>query len=119
STLVYATALCSTLNVYIYIFWGCSYCFWIVVVLLCYMLLLCYTLSLVTPTGEALKMSLYKYNDNKGFSIYLFLSISCKQLLISSVWQEGRRACSRVPQHSASHRSTERNNPSTVESQHG
>ena len=28
-------------------------------------------LSLVTPTGEALKMSLYKYNDNKGFSIYL------------------------------------------------
>src|SRR4029434_9294269 len=32
------------------------------------MLLLCYMLSLVTPTGEALKISLYKYNDNKGFS---------------------------------------------------
>ena len=31
-------------------------------------------LSLVTPTGEALKISLYKYNDNKGFSI-LFYSI--------------------------------------------
>src|SRR4029434_3789804 len=38
------------------------------------MLLLCYMLSLVTPTGEALKISLYKYNDNKGFSI-LFYSI--------------------------------------------
>ena len=35
------------------------------------MLLLCYMLSLVTPTGEALKISLYKYNDNKGFSIFL------------------------------------------------
>ena len=36
------------------------------------MLLLCYMLSLVTPTGEALKMSLYKYNDNKGFSILFY-----------------------------------------------
>src|SRR4029434_2249239 len=58
-----------------YIFWGCSYCFWIVVVLLCYRLLLCYMLSLVTPTGEALKMSLYKYNDNKGFSILFYVCV--------------------------------------------
>ena len=46
------------------------------------MLLLCYMLSLVTPTGEALKISLYKYNDNKGFSI-LFYSILFRQWAIS------------------------------------
>ena len=26
-------------------------------------------------TGEALQISLYKYNDNKGFSIYLFYNL--------------------------------------------
>ena len=50
------------------------------------MLLLCYMLSLVTPTGEALKISLYKYNDNKGFSI-LFYSMMCVTLSsLEAVW---------------------------------
>ena len=61
------------------------------------MLLLCYMLSLVTPTGEALKISLYKYNDNKGFSILFYFYNAGLSENVKSVEKEIKPRISNTP----------------------